>query len=186
MMPVPTPSATSNDERVNIATVAGAPGLHDAVVIAFARREQGILAAPGNPLDLSDIASVARAGARMAQRPLGAGAQLLLLTLLARAGLAAHDLSLLKPVCPTGNDIAQAVRSGRADCGIATRSVALAAALEFLPLTWENFDLVLLCEEFSPEQYWQFKKLVEDGHYPLLQEFTRVGGHSVFLYGRPR
>ena len=134
---------TSNDERVNIATVAGAPGLHDAVVIAFARREQGILAAPGNPLDLSDIASVARAGARMAQRPLGAGAQLLLLALLARAGLAAHDLSLLKPVCPTGNDIAQAVRSGRADCGIATRAVAQAAGLDFVPLTWERFDLAL-------------------------------------------
>jgi len=150
---------TSNDEQVNIATVAGAPGLHDAVVIAFARREQGILAAPGNPLDLSDIASVARAGARMAQRPLGAGAQLLLLTLLARAGLAAHDLSLLKPVCPTGNDIAQAVRSGRADCGIATRSVALAAALEFLPLTWESFDLVLRQRDYflpGPQRLFGF------------------------------
>ena len=135
--------AHEGDEQANIATVAGAPGLHDAVVISFARREQGILVAPDNPLKLSDIASIARSGARMAQRPLGAGAQLLLLALLARAGLAAHDLNLLKPVCPTGTDIAQAVRSGRADCGIATRSVALAAALEFLPLTWEDFDLVL-------------------------------------------
>ena len=112
-------------------------------MISFARREQGILVAPGNPLKLSDIASTANVRARMAQRPTGAGAQLLLLALLARAGIAANDLALVKPVCLTGPDIAQAVRSGRADCGIATRSVALAAALDFLPLTWEHFDLVL-------------------------------------------
>jgi molybdate-binding protein len=50
---------------------------------------------------------------------------------------------LVKPVCPTGADIAQAVRSGRADCGIATRAVAQAAGLDFVPLTWERFDLAL-------------------------------------------
>ena len=132
-----------DDEQANVTAIADAPGLHDAVVIAFARREQGILVAPGNPLKLGDILSVAKSRARMAQRPAGAGAQLLLLALLARAGIAADELALLKPVCPTGPDIAQAVRSGRADCGIATRSVAVNAGLDFVPLTWEHFDLVL-------------------------------------------
>ena len=74
-----------DDEAANVDTVTDAPGLHDAVVIAFARREQGILVAPGNPLDLSDMASIATSRARMAQRPAGAGAQLLLLALLARS-----------------------------------------------------------------------------------------------------
>ena len=107
-----------DDEAANIEAVAAAPGLHDAVVIAFARREQGIVTAPGNPLKLSDIASVAQSRARLAQRPPGAGAQLLL-ALLARANIAANDLALVKPVCATGMDIARAVRSNRADCGIA-------------------------------------------------------------------
>ena len=40
-----------DDEAANVDGVAEAPGLHDAVVIAFARREQGILVAPGNPLE---------------------------------------------------------------------------------------------------------------------------------------
>src|SRR4029077_1615692 len=125
-----------DDERANIVAISDAPGLHDAVVIAFARREQGIVVAPGNPLGLSDIDSIAKSGARMAQRPPGAGAQLLLFALLARTGIAADALDLIKPVCATGTDIAHAVRSGHSDCGIATRSVALAAALDFLPLTW--------------------------------------------------
>src|SRR2546427_7699958 len=39
-----------DDEQANVAAVADAPGLHDAVMIAFARREQGIVVAPRNPL----------------------------------------------------------------------------------------------------------------------------------------
>jgi excisionase family DNA binding protein len=131
-----------DDETANPETVAQTPGLHDAVVIAFARREQGLVVASGNPLGLTDIAQVARSRARMAQRPSGAGAQLLLTALMARAGIA-DAVSLLNPVCPTGPDLAQAVRSGRADCGIASRSVAHAAGLGFVPLLWERFDLVL-------------------------------------------
>ena len=132
-----------DDEAANLDAVADAPGLHDVVVIAYARREQGLVLAPGNPLQLRDIADVAARRACLALRPQGAGAQLLLLALLARAGLAFDALALVKPVCPTGADIAQAVRSGRADCGIATRAVAQAAGLDFVPLTWERFDLAL-------------------------------------------
>lgn len=132
-----------DDETANTEAVAQAPGLHDAVVMVFCRREQGLVVAPGNPLGLTDIGTVVQTRARMAQRPAGAGAQLLLLALIARAGIAADALALLKPVCPTGPDLGQAVRSGLADCGIASRSVAHAAGLAFVPLLWERFDLVL-------------------------------------------
>ncbi len=130
-------------DDANVEAVAHASGLHDAVLIAFARREQGLLVATGNPLRLTDMASVAARRARLALRPQGAGAQLLLLALVARAGLAFDALAVVKPVCPTGPDVAQAVRSGRADCGIATRAVAQTAGLDFVPLTWERFDLAL-------------------------------------------
>lgn len=132
-----------DDATVNPAAVDANPALHDAVVIAFARRHQGLLVAPGNPLGLSDMASLAATGARIAQRPAGAGAQLLLIALLARAGLAAGTLLKASMVCPTGSDLGQAIRSGRADCGIASLSVADAIGLAFLPLVWEHFDLVI-------------------------------------------
>lgn len=173
-----------DEEQANIATVADAPGLHDAVVIAFARREQGILVAPGNPLGLRDLASIAKSRARMAQRPAGAGAQLLLLALLARAGIAADDLLLVKPVCPTGPDIAQAVRSGRADCGIATRAVALSAALDFLPLTWEHFDLVLRQHDYfmpGPQALFGFMRSAA-----LSERAVELGGYNVGGIGNVR
>ena len=53
-----------DDEDANIEAVAHAPGLHDAVLIAFARREQGLLVAAGNPLGLARHRRASRRGAR--------------------------------------------------------------------------------------------------------------------------
>jgi excisionase family DNA binding protein len=132
-----------DDEYTNVETVAHAPGLHDAVVISFARREQGLLVAPGNKLKLTDIASAVHKRARMAQRQAGAGAHLLLLRLLHQAGLSPDAMTRIGPEFATGPDLAHAVRGGRADCGIATRAAAREAGLDFVSLVWERFDLVL-------------------------------------------
>lgn len=173
-----------DDEQANLAAVGDAPGLHDAVVIAFARREQGILVAPGNPRGLSGIASLAERRARVAQRPTGAGAQLLLLALLARAGIAPDALALVKPVCPTGSDIAQAVQAGRADCGIATRSAALAAGLDFLTLTWERFDLVLRQRDYflpGPQKLFAFCRSAA-----MRERAAELRGYDIGMLGEVR
>lgn len=130
-------------DRANIDAVASAPGLHDAVVIGFALREQGLVAAPGNPLGIDNISQLASSGLRIARRQDGAGAQSLLLSLLSRAGITPGNLSMTTPDCVTGDDIADRIRRGQADCGIATRSVAQSAGMGFVPLIWERFDLVL-------------------------------------------
>jgi putative molybdopterin biosynthesis protein len=127
----------------NVAAMASRSDIQDAVLIAFCRREQGFLIAPGNPLKINTIADVVAKRARITMRPKGAGAQLLLLALLHRAELTLDQLAAVSPVSPTGPDIAQAVRAGRADAGIATRGVANAAGLDFVPIVWEHFDLVM-------------------------------------------
>jgi excisionase family DNA binding protein len=173
-----------DDERANIEAVAAAPGLRDAVLIAFAQREQGLVVAPGNPLALSDIASVAACEARLALRPDGAGAQLLLLALLARAGLAPNALATAKSVCPTGSDIAQAVRSGRADCGIATRSVAQAAGIGFVALTRERFDLALRQRDYflpGPQALFGFMRTAA-----FRERAAELGGYDVGEAGAVR
>jgi putative molybdopterin biosynthesis protein len=133
----------TDEGDANVEILGKRASFHDAVLIAFARREQGFLVAPGNPLSLATIEDVARRRARLTVRPQGAGAQLLLLSLLHRAALSLNDLATVKPPCPTGPDIAQAIRVGRADCGLATRSVAHAAALDFVPISWERFDITV-------------------------------------------
>ncbi len=127
----------------NVAAMASRSDLQDTVLIAFCRREQGFLLAPGNPLKLASIEDVAAKRARITMRPKGAGAQLLLLALLHRAKVTLDQLAAVGPISPTGPDIAQAIRAGRADTGIATRGVAGAAGLDFVPVVWEYFDLAM-------------------------------------------
>jgi putative molybdopterin biosynthesis protein len=127
----------------NIAALQNRNDLQDAVMIAFCRREEGFLFSNGNPLKIRSIDDVSKKRARIAMRPKGAGAQLLLLALLHQAKLSLDDLTPATPVCPTGPDIAQAIRAGRADTGIATRAVANASGLDFIPIAWEPFDLVM-------------------------------------------
>lgn len=131
------------DADCNVAAMTSRSDVQDAVMIGFCRREQGFLLAPGNPRKIGSIDDVIAKRARIALRPKGAGAQLLLLSLLHRAKSTLDKLAAVTPVCPTGPDIAQAIRAGRADTGIATRSVANSAGLEFVPIVWEPFDLVM-------------------------------------------
>lgn len=173
-----------DDSRANIDAVAHAPGLHDAVLIAFTRREQGLLVAPGNPLRLTDIRSVAETKARMTQRPAGAGAQLLLLSLLAQAGLSPDAVTPVKDICPTGNDVAQAIRSGRADCGIATRAVAAACGADFLPLIWEHFDLALRQRDYflpGPQKLLAFMR-----SQTFTERARELGGYDAARAGQVR
>jgi molybdate-binding protein len=132
----------------NVAAVQTTPGLHDAVLVGIARREQGLIVAPGNPKNLQSLPDVLASGATIAVRQQGAGAQLLLEELLTRIGASPKDLNRLEPPCLTGPDLASAIRAGNADCGIATRAVAASARLDFVPLLWEDFDLLMRQRSF--------------------------------------
>jgi putative molybdopterin biosynthesis protein len=158
--------------------------LQDAVMIAFCRREQGFLVAAGNPLKLGSIEDIRKKRGRIAMRPKGAGAQLLLLALLHDANIPLEQLASVAPVCPTGPDIAQAIRAGRADTGIATRGVANAAGLDFIPIVWEPFDLVMRQRDYfrAPLQ-----SLLKFFHSPDFAARGReLGGYDLSAAGTVR
>jgi excisionase family DNA binding protein len=113
----------------------------DIVAIRWARRTQGLLVAPGNPLGITGLADVAARGLRLARRGAGSGSQVLLETLLRRAGLALPPADGER-VAETQGDLAGMIAMGEADCGLGI--AAAAAGLGFLPL-WEAeaFDLVM-------------------------------------------
>jgi putative molybdopterin biosynthesis protein len=168
----------------NVAAVAGRNDMQDAVLVAFCRREQGFLLTPGNPLKIATIDDVIAKRARISLRPKGAGAQLLLLSLLHRAKAPFDALVPINPVCPTGPDIAQAIRAGRADTGIATRSVANSAGLDFVPIVWEPFDLLMRQRDyFSPSMQALIRFLQTDEVKARAQE---MGGFDLGAAGAVR
>ena len=168
----------------NVAVIRALPGLHDAVLVGMVRREQGLLVPPGNPKALDSLADVLAAGAQMAVRQPGAGAQMLLDALLRRAGAGPKELRRLEPPCLTGPDLAAAVRAGRADCGVATRAAAKSAGLDFVPLLWENFDLLMRQRSyFRPSMQALIGFL---GDKRLQQRAAELSGYDVAPAGRIR
>lgn len=109
------------------------------------RREQGLLVPPGNPRrvkaakDLLDL--------RVAKREFGAGTRVLLDRMLAAAGIAPHAVA--GPEAGSHLEVALAVASGVADVGLGVRAAAAALDLEFVPLAWEEYDVVLSAEALA-------------------------------------
>lgn len=118
------------------------PGLHK--IIGFARRTQGLIVAPGNPLGLASLADVARTGARFVNRPLGSGTRVLLDDLLAQAGLDALHIAGYTRDEPSHTAVAQAVAAGTADVGMGIELAARARGLGFVPLLQERYHLACL------------------------------------------
>lgn len=166
----------------NAAAVAARAGLHDAVVIGFARREQGLMIPAENPTGLGGLADAVARGSPIGIRQHGAGAQLLFEALLRRTGVTAEPVTV--GPYPTGSDLAQAIRAGDAVCGIASRAVAEMHGLGFLPLMWERFDLVLRRRTyFEPP----VQRLMSVALSPAFAEQAeRLGGYDTSVRGQVR
>ena len=167
----------------NVSVVSQEPTLYDAVLLHFCSREQGMVVARGNPLGLREVSDFPRARPRFAVRPPGAGAQQFLLALIKKAGVAEHELDIAL-VAPTGPDIAQAIRAGHADCGIATRAIAKAADLNFVPLATESFDILMRQRDSYREPLSAFVKMLRSAE--LAQRAAELGGLDVSTAGSIR
>jgi molybdopterin molybdotransferase/putative molybdopterin biosynthesis protein len=98
----------------------------DMAVVTFARWEEGLVLAPGNPKNIRGIEDLERKNVTLMNRELGSGSRALLDSLIRDAGVTRKT-----------------VLAGEADCCIATRSGAQAFGLDFVPLRSEQYDFVL-------------------------------------------
>jgi putative molybdopterin biosynthesis protein len=120
----------------NLGHVAQSLGASPVVLIAWARRLSGVLAAPGARIgELADLA-----GRRVVRRQASAGAGLLLGYRLAAAGVA---VAYTDEIARTETEAAQAVASGAAEAAPGLEAMARPFGLSFLPLVEERFDLVI-------------------------------------------
>jgi len=113
-------------------------GRHPAVIHLW-RREQGLLTPAGNPDHITDPADLR--ALQIAPRPFGTGTRVLLDQLLTQAGIA--PASVTGPEAASHLEVAIAVASGQAHTGLGVRAAATALDLGFVPVAWEDFDIVL-------------------------------------------
>ncbi|RWB97400.1 MAG: helix-turn-helix domain-containing protein [Mesorhizobium sp.] len=115
-------------------------GIHDLVLIEWAERDQGLVAARGNPLGLHNLRDLVKQP-RIVARQQGAGGHVLFEILLAMEQVDPATLRFCERPALTETDVASAVADGEADCGLAVGAVAKRFGLDFVPLHRERFDI---------------------------------------------
>lgn len=117
------------------------PGRHK--LIGFARRTQGLIVAPGNPLRIGGLSDLARPGLRFCNRLRGSGTRVVLDELLAAARLPVDPLAGQTQAEASHHAAAEAVASGRADVSFGIEAAARAHQLGFVELAQEHYFLVV-------------------------------------------
>jgi putative molybdopterin biosynthesis protein len=154
----------------------------DIVAVTWAEREQGLVVAPGNPQRIDAITALRGRKIRLATRQPEAGAQILLLHLLADAGIKLSEITTLAKPALNETDLGLSVLEGKADAGVAVRAVAQQYRLDFVPLARERFDLVMHRRDFFEPPV---QKLLAFAATPAFRTRAQeLGGYDVKALGR--
>lgn len=141
----------------NVAAVAEAFAGAPWVLVEWVKRRRGLILAPDLVRVPKSLAEVR--GLRFQARQPEAGSHLILLDLLARAGMTLADLRLVDGCERSETDLAAALAAGRADLGLGIEGAARQFGLRFVPLVDERFDLLVARKAwFDPpfQVFWRF------------------------------
>ena len=151
-------------------------------LVNFCKREQGLLVAKGNPKGLKGISDLGQPAIRIANRPEGTGTRLLLDQSLQKTGINPSQIDGYEREFRSHLDVGLEVLSGRVDTAPAIRPVAHLLGLDFVPLRWERYDLLISKDRFFEQGVQLFVGLL---HEPAFQELAeQMEGYDLSLAGK--
>ena len=152
------------------------------VFINFSKREQGILIGRGNPKNITSVADLAGDGVKIVNRPLNTGTRLLLDYEISRTDINADQIDGYEVEVGRHLEAGLAVLGGKADAAPAIRPVAELLGLDFIPLRWERFDLLINRDRFFDPPVQRFINLLHDPSFKeIAKEFV---GYDLSISGK--
>ncbi len=157
--------------------VAAAFPRQRAFLVTLAHRQEGLILPRGNPRHVSKFADVVRLRLRLANREPGSGVRVLIDHLLRDHKLGKRGLPGYEMELSTHLEVATAVAEGRADVGVGALAPARSLGLEFIPVTWERYDLLSTDEAFFRKPTQAFFEMVKSAW--LRQLIAKMPGYDV-------
>ena len=151
-------------------------------IINFCRREQGLLIEKGNPKNIRSVADLNQAGIKIINRPLGTGTRLLLDEELTKAGIGGNEIEGYTREVSRHLDLGLEILSGRAQAGPCIRAVAELLDLDFVPIKWESFDLLILKDRFFDKGVQQFLGFLSEPSFKKLGD--DLAGYDLGVSGK--
>jgi putative molybdopterin biosynthesis protein len=150
-------------------------------VISFAVWEEGIVTAGGNPKEIKAIEDLARRDVTIANREKGSGSRALLDSHLKRLKIDPKHVRGYDSIAPGHLPAAWQVRSGQADCCVATRAAARVFGLGFIPLVSERYDLAIRRQHLDMPSIQALLDTLNRSNYR--RELESLGGYDARASG---
>ena len=112
-------------------------------LISCVGRQQGLMVARGNPLNIRKFSDIARDGVRYVNRQKGSGTRILTDYLCKREHVDASAIYGYDREELTHTSVAAQIVSGSADAGMGIYSAAKLYDLDFIPICIEEYDLII-------------------------------------------
>ena len=103
----------------------------------------------GNPLKIRSFSDIVAKNAKFVNRNSGSGTRILIEKMMRDSGIESDAIRNFRYEVKTHNAVANAVKSGRADAGIAIKQVAAMYGLDFIPIGFEEYDFLVLKESIE-------------------------------------
>ena len=171
-----------DEEEYNFDFITQEIGGEVPVLVNFCRRQQGFVVAKGNPKSISTVSDLGQPKIKIANRPQGTGTRLLLDRELEKAGLDGTKIEGYRREFRSHLDVAMEVLSGRADAVPAIKTVAGLLGLDFVPLRWERYDLLVSKEHFFEQGVQLFLGLLHEAQFR--QTVSNLEGYDLSLCGK--
>lgn len=140
------------------------------VIVNFSKRQQGILLQKGNPKRICSIDDLARDDVSIVNRPLGTGTRLLIDYEISKSSIEAKSINGYGKEVAKHIDAGLAIVAGKVDAAPAIRAVAGLLNLDFMPLRWERFDLLIEKGRFFERGIQDFLSLFHEKSFQELAE----------------
>lgn len=120
----------------------------DVKLVSCVGRQQGLMVARGNPLNICSFADISRQGVRYVNRQKGSGTRILTDYLCSREKVEPSDVYGYTREELTHTSVAAQIACGSADVGMGIYSAAKLYDLDFIPICIEEYDLII------PDHAW--------------------------------
>jgi putative molybdopterin biosynthesis protein len=140
-------------------------------------RQQGLMVAKGNPLNLQKFSDISREGVRYVNRQKGSGTRILTDYLCKQDNLNVDAIYGYDREELTHTSVAVQIASGSADAGMGIYSAAKLYDLDFIPICIEEYDLIIPDHAWNTPQVQRMIAILKSEEFK--KKILALGGYTV-------
>lgn len=149
----------------------------DVKLVSCVGRQQGLMVARGNPLNICSFADISRQGIRYVNRQKGSGTRILTDYLCSREKVEPSDVYGYTREELTHTSVAAQIACGSADVGMGIYSAAKLYDLNFIPICIEEYDLIIPDYAWDSPMVQQLLTILRSDAFR--EKILSMGGYTV-------